>query len=74
MPAEVALKEPKDFKLIGKQPPRVDSHGQDRRHGACSRIDVHLPGMLTAVIARPPRFGAKREEPRRDGGARGARA
>ncbi len=56
VPAEVVLKQPKDFKLIGTQPPRVDS--QSKTDGsAVFTIDVYLPDMLTAVIARPPRFG-----------------
>jgi isoquinoline 1-oxidoreductase beta subunit len=57
VPAEVALKQPKDFKLIGTQPQRVDSHGKTDG-SAVFTSDVYLPDMLTAVIARPPRFGA----------------
>lgn len=57
-PAEVKLKEPKDFKLIGKRVPRKDS--ADKTTGkAIFTQDIHLPGMLTAVVAHPPRFGAK---------------
>lgn len=57
VPAEVRLKEPKDFKLIGTQPPRVDSKSKIDG-SAVFTMDVSLPGMLTAVIARPPVFGA----------------
>jgi isoquinoline 1-oxidoreductase subunit beta len=56
-PAEVPLKDPKDWKLIGKAAPRVDS--QAKTDGSARfTLDVHLPDMLTAVIARPPLFGA----------------
>ncbi|MBA3902365.1 MAG: twin-arginine translocation pathway signal protein [Rhodocyclaceae bacterium] len=57
-PADVKLKDPKDFKLIGKRVPRKD--GADKTTGkAVFTQDIHLPGMLTAVVAHPPRFGAK---------------
>jgi isoquinoline 1-oxidoreductase beta subunit len=57
-PADVKLKDPKDFKLIGKRIPRKDS--VDKTTGkAVFTQDIHLPGMLTAVVAHPPRFGAK---------------
>jgi isoquinoline 1-oxidoreductase beta subunit len=57
VPAEVRLKQPSDFKLIGTRPPRVDSRSKTDG-SAVFTIDVALPDMLTAVIARPPRFGA----------------
>jgi isoquinoline 1-oxidoreductase beta subunit len=57
-PASVTLKDPKDFTLIGRRTPRVDS--RDKTDGsAVFTADVHLPDMLTAVVARPPRFGAR---------------
>ena len=57
-PAEIKLKNPKDFKLIGKTLPRKDS--PDKAHGrAVFAMDFHLPGMLTAVVARSPLFGGK---------------
>ncbi len=56
-PAKVQLKDPKNFKLIGKPIKRLDTpwklNGQ-----AVFGLDVKLPGMLTAVVARPPIFGA----------------
>jgi isoquinoline 1-oxidoreductase subunit beta len=56
-PAQVTLKDPKDFKLVGKRPPRVD--GPAKTDGSAQfTMDFTLPGMLTALIARPPRFGA----------------
>lgn len=57
VPAQVALKDPKDFRYIGKQVPRKDSKAKCDG-SARYTIDVKLPGMLTAVVAHPPRFGA----------------
>lgn len=58
VPSEVVLKDPKDFKLVGKRAPRKDS-GAKVNGTARFTQDVHLPGMLTAVVAHPPRFGGK---------------
>jgi isoquinoline 1-oxidoreductase beta subunit len=56
-PADVTLKDAKDFKLIGRRLPRQDS--RSKTDGSAQfTMDVYLPDMLTAVIARPPRFGA----------------
>src|SRR5438477_2291150 len=57
-PAEVKLKDPKDFKLLGKGAKRLDSPGKvngTARFG----MDVRLPGMLTAVVAHSPVAGGK---------------
>jgi isoquinoline 1-oxidoreductase beta subunit len=55
-PTEVTLKKSGDFKLIGKSIPRIDAH--DKSTGkAIYGIDVKIPGMLYAVIARPPVVG-----------------
>ncbi len=57
VPASVTLKEAKDFRLIGRSAPRRDS--ADKTNGkAVFTQDIHLPGMLVAVVAHPPRFGA----------------
>ena len=57
-PEHVQLKDPKTFKLIGKPVKRLDT--PEKLNGKAEfGIDVKLPGMLTAVIARPPIFGAK---------------
>lgn len=57
-PGHVQLKDPKTFKLIGKPIKRLDT--PEKLNGKAEfGIDVKLPGMLTAVIARPPIFGAK---------------
>jgi len=56
-PADVPLKDAKTFTLIGK--PTGDSIPiEDERHGAI-RLDVTVPGMLTAVVARPPSLAEK---------------
>jgi isoquinoline 1-oxidoreductase beta subunit len=57
VPAEVPLKDPKDWKLIGKAAPRVDSKAKTDG-SAKFTLDVSMPDLLTAVIARPPVFGA----------------
>jgi isoquinoline 1-oxidoreductase beta subunit len=57
-PADVKLKDPKDFSLIGKRIPRKDSVAKTTGKAVFTQ-DIHLPGMLTAVVAHPPRFGAK---------------
>jgi isoquinoline 1-oxidoreductase beta subunit len=57
VPVQVTLKDPKDWIYIGKSVPRVDSIAKTTGKAIFS-FDVKRPGMLTAVLARPPRFGA----------------
>ncbi len=58
VPANVPLKDPSKFKIIGKPVPRTDT--REKTDGkAVFGIDVKIPGMLTAVVARPPVFGGK---------------
>jgi isoquinoline 1-oxidoreductase subunit beta len=58
VPEKVVLKDPKDFKLIGK--PTGLKVSRDKSTGQQTYgVDTKLPGMLTAVIAHPPTFGAK---------------
>lgn len=57
VPAEVKLKSPQDFVYIGKHAPRTDSRAKINGSAIYTQ-DIHLPGMLTAVVAHPPRFGA----------------
>jgi isoquinoline 1-oxidoreductase beta subunit len=57
-PAEVALKSPQDFKYIGKQFKRTDSKAKSNG-SAQFASDMRLPGQLTALLARPPVFGAR---------------
>ena len=55
-PQKVTLKDPKDWKIIGKARKRLDS--PEKVNGTAQfGIDVHFPGMLTAVVARSPVFG-----------------
>ncbi|MEE4161110.1 MAG: xanthine dehydrogenase family protein molybdopterin-binding subunit [Woeseiaceae bacterium] len=57
-PAEPALKDPAEFTLIGTRLPRLDSAAKTDG-SAQFTLDVSRPGMLTAVVARPPKFGAR---------------
>jgi len=57
-PKDVKLKDPKEWKLIGKSVKRIDIPDTvmgKQRFG----IDVQLPGMLYAAIAQCPVFGGK---------------
>ena len=59
-PTQPVLKTPAQFSLMGRDgaTPRVDS--PSKCNGSATYTgDVRLPGMLTAVIAFPPSFGAK---------------
>jgi len=59
VPSEVVLKQPAAFKLIGKDRlPRTDAHAKTDGTAMFTQ-DIKLPGMLVAVAAHPPRFGAK---------------
>jgi isoquinoline 1-oxidoreductase beta subunit len=57
VPATVQLKDPKDFKLIGHVLPRVDVPAKCDG-SAQFTIDVEMPGLLVALLKRPPLFGA----------------
>ncbi len=57
-PANVTLKDPKQFRLIGKATKRLDT--PSKVDGTATfGIDVRRPGMLYAVVARCPVFGGK---------------
>src|SRR6266571_1109459 len=58
VPQEVKLKDAKDFAYIGRRTPRTDSRAKSTGTAVFTQ-DVKLPGMLTALVAHPPRFGAK---------------
>ena len=58
VPTDIKLKDPSLYRLIGKPVHRTDSPAKIAG-SALFGIDVHLPGMLTAVIARPPVFGGR---------------
>ena len=57
VPKEVKLKDPKAFGLIGRELPRVDTVAKTNGTAQFA-MDVRVPGMLTAVVARAPLFGA----------------
>ena len=57
-PKSIALKDPKDWKIIGKSVKRLDTVGKvtgAQVYGA----DLKLPGMLSASIKESPVFGGK---------------
>lgn len=57
-PQKPRLKDPKDFTLIGQQIGRKDS--PDKTSGQARYTqDVYLPGMLTALVAYPPKLFGK---------------
>ncbi len=56
-PTAVKLKDPKDWTILGKPTRRLDA--ADKASGRAGfGIDVQLPGLLTALVARAPVFGA----------------
>ncbi|MEP7110162.1 MAG: xanthine dehydrogenase family protein molybdopterin-binding subunit [Ferruginibacter sp.] len=57
-PKDVPLKDPKDFKIIGKPVKRLDTPEKINGTGVFG-LDVKVPGLLTALVARPPVFGGK---------------
>jgi isoquinoline 1-oxidoreductase subunit beta len=57
VPETVMLKDPKDFKLIGHAAPRVDAPAKSDGTAQFT-LDVALPGMLVALLKRPPLFGS----------------
>jgi len=57
-PTRVRLKSARDWKIIGRPTRRLDS--PEKVSGrATFGLDVRLPGMLTALVARSPVFGGK---------------
>ncbi|ATC62565.1 twin-arginine translocation pathway signal protein [Nibricoccus aquaticus] len=59
-PEKVALKDPKNFRLLGKPTRRLDSRAKVTGTAEFG-LDVKQPGVLTAVVARSPAFGGKVE-------------
>jgi len=58
IPNDVTLRDPKDWKYIGKSQKRIDT--PEKINGkACYGIDIQFPGLLTAVVAHAPVFGGK---------------
>ena len=58
VPEKVALKDPKDFTIVGKRTKRLDTPAKVRG-GAEYGIDVKLPGMLYASLEQCPVIGGK---------------
>jgi len=57
VPATVTLKDPHDFTLIGRRHPRVDVPAKVDGTAQFT-LDVVMPGMLVALLKRPPTFGS----------------
>ena len=58
VPQTVRLKNPSEFRLIGKPVRRLDS--RPKCNGSSKfGLDLDLPGMKVAVVAHPPVFGGK---------------
>jgi isoquinoline 1-oxidoreductase subunit beta len=60
VPADPPLKDPSAFRLIGRDHvvSRLDSASKSNGTAQFA-IDIREPNMLTVLVARPPRFGAK---------------
>jgi len=58
VPVEPKLKDPKDFRILGKPTRRLDTPGKINGTAKFG-IDAQVPGMLVAVMARAPQPGAK---------------
>jgi isoquinoline 1-oxidoreductase beta subunit len=58
VPAQVTLKDPSRFRIIGQPTTRLDAKAKASGQQSFG-MDVRLPGMLTAVLQHPPVFGSK---------------
>ena len=58
IPSDVALKQSKDYKLVGQRLPRVDTPAKVSGASAFG-IDLRVPGMKYAVLSRCPVIGGK---------------
>ena len=58
VPAAPKLKDPKDWKILGRPAHRLDSPEKITGRAEFG-MDVRRPGMLTALVARSPFFGGK---------------
>src|SRR2546430_3294520 len=58
VPADPPLKSPSEFRLLGHRMPRLDT--PDKVSGAAIfAVDVRVPGMVYAAVARCPVFGGR---------------
>jgi CO/xanthine dehydrogenase Mo-binding subunit len=58
VPTRVTLKAPREFRIIGTRVPRLDSRAKVDGSGVFG-LDVTLPGLLVATVARCPVFGGR---------------
>jgi isoquinoline 1-oxidoreductase subunit beta len=58
VPATVRLKNPTEFRFVGKKVKRLDS-GAKCNGSLKFGLDLDLPGMKVAVVAHPPVFGGR---------------
>jgi isoquinoline 1-oxidoreductase beta subunit len=58
VPNDVVLKDPKDFRILGKATPRKDTPAKVDG-SAVYGLDVQMPGMLYATITHCPVFGGE---------------
>jgi isoquinoline 1-oxidoreductase beta subunit len=58
VPGNPRLKDPRSFRLIGKRVPRLDTPPKVAGR-AVFGLDVRVPGMRYAAVARPPTLGGK---------------
>lgn len=56
--ATVALKDPKDYRLVGTDLPRLDAVAKSNGTAVYTQ-DVKLDGMVVALVIAPPKFGGK---------------
>src|ERR1700732_3526330 len=60
VPEDTPLKQPASFRLIGREGAVKKLDVPEKTNGKAQfTIDNYEPGMLTVVVARPPRFGSK---------------
>ena len=59
VPKDVPLKDPKEWKLIGKSVNRIDGVSDKVTGKQIYAIDLKFPGMLVATINESPVFGGK---------------
>jgi isoquinoline 1-oxidoreductase beta subunit len=58
VPADVPLKDRKDWRIVGKPTKRLDTPSKTNGRAKFG-IDVWVPGLRVAVVARSPVFGGK---------------
>lgn len=58
VPAYVSVKDPDTYRLIGQKLPRLDTRAKSTGQQVYA-IDLMMPGMMTAMVLRPARFGAR---------------